>query len=236
VKPIKMLVLAALAALMAMAFVGASSAMAESTTLCKADETPCSAGNIVSHVHETTEAGNPGLLLSSVVEIKCTVLYLGDTGSSAGAPLVITGKFAYSSCQTASGSSCTVTETSTNSTIKVLKTAHELGEVTGNGEVNAHCGFFINCTYDGEGLSGHALGPLLSTATNGQVRVEEQTTHKVSGSLCPETAKLDLLTTPLSTTYITLGALLCVPKTNGLYEDSSCTKDKTTAKGFELVQ
>jgi hypothetical protein len=91
----------------------------------------------------------------------------------------------------------------------VLKTAHELGEVTGNGEVNAHCGFFINCTYNGEGLSGHALGPLLSTPANGQVRIEEQTTHKVSGSLCPETAKLDLLTTPLSATYIINPKMLC---------------------------
>jgi hypothetical protein len=202
VKPIKMLGLAVLAALMAMAFVGASSAMAEKTTLCKADETPCKTAEVISHVHEATEAGNPGLLLSSVVEIKCTVLFLGDTVAETSAPLEIKGKFSYSGCQTASGSSCTVTEVSTESTIKVLRTAHELGEVTGSGEVNAHCGFFINCTYNGEGLNGHALGPLLSTPANGQVRIEEQTTHKVSGSLCPETAKLDLLTTPLSATYI----------------------------------
>jgi hypothetical protein len=206
VKLLKMFGLAALASLMAMAFVGAGSAMAESTALCNVDPgtgstEACPAGHLVTHVHEVSST--PGLLLSSVVEIKCTVLFLGDTASSLANPLVITGKFTYSGCQTASGSSCTVTETSASSTIKVLKTAHELGSVTGNGEVNAHCGFFINCTYDGEGLSGHALGPLLSTAANGEVRLEEQTTHRTGGSLCPETAKLDLLTSPLSATYIT---------------------------------
>jgi hypothetical protein len=249
VKPIKMLGLAALAALLAMALVGTSSAMAESTELCGSDpgtgatEACGSTQEAITHVHETTEAGNPGLLLSSVVEIKCTVLFLGDTVGTTSNPLEIKGKFTYSGCQTASGSSCTVTEVSTESTIKVLKTAHELGEVTGSGEVNAHCGFFINCTYNGEGLNGHALGPLLSTSTNGQVRIEEQTTHKVSGSLCPETAKLDLLTTPLEAVYLTKpGALhYCVEYVNGstgFFLNSACTvasRDGQRSGKFMLV-
>jgi hypothetical protein len=247
VKPIKMLGLAALAALLAMALVGTSSAMAESTELCGSDpgtgatEACGSTQEAITHVHETTEAGNPGLLLSSVVEIKCTVLFLGDTVGTTSNPLEIKGKFTYSGCQTASGSSCTVTEVSTESTIKVLKTAHELGEVTGSGEVNAHCGFFINCTYNGEGLNGHALGPLLSTSTNGQVRIEEQTTHKVSGSLCPETAKLDLLTTPLEAVYLTKpGALhYCVEysrASTGFYLNNTCTtRDSTRLGQFALV-
>jgi hypothetical protein len=246
VKPIKMLGLAALAALMAMAFVGASSAMAEATELCGLDpgtgSTESCGGyqEAITHVHETTETGQPGLLLSSVVEIKCTVLFLGDTVAGTSAPQEIKGKFTYSGCETASGSSCTVTETSAESTIKVLKTAHELGEATGSGEVNAHCGFFINCTYNGEGLNGHALGPLLSTSTNGQVRIEEQTTHKVSGSLCPETAKLDLLTTPLEPVYLTKPGLhYCVEYSRantGLYLNSTCTtKDASRLGKFALV-
>jgi hypothetical protein len=82
------------------------------------------------------------------------------------------------------------------------------------GSVNAHCGFLINCTYDGEGLEGHGLGPLLSgTETNGQVRIEEAVTHRVSG-VCPETAKLDLLTTPLEATSITFG-MNCVEINTG---------------------
>jgi hypothetical protein len=203
-----MLAFAALAALMAMAFVGASSAMAESTALCNIDPGSgsaevCPAGHLVTHIHEVTEAGNPDLLLSSVVTIKCKALFLGDASNSLANPLVITGHFTYSGCETASGSSCTFTETSTSSTTNVLKLGHELADASYVYEFNWHCGFFINCTYSGEGLLGHALGPLLSTAANGEVRIEEQTTHKTGGSLCPEIAKLDQLTTPLEKTYIT---------------------------------
>jgi hypothetical protein len=211
VKPIKMLGLAALAALMAMAFVGASSAMAESTALCKEDAVlltgeACPAGKLISHVHETTLTGAPGLLLSSIVEILCDVLFLGDVTSAnnLGSPLEVLGKFTYSNCMTASNGSCTVTETSTDIKLSILKLGHELADVNPQGiggSVNAHCGFLINCTYDGEGLEAHGLGPLLASETNGQTRIEEKVTHRVSG-VCPETAKLDLLTTPLEATSI----------------------------------
>jgi hypothetical protein len=218
VKLFKMLGLAAVAALMAMAFVGASSAMAESTALCKEDTAlfekegekkyvatdECPGAQRISHVHE--ESVGKGLLLSSIVEIKCNVLFLGDviSANNLGNPLEILGHFTYpkAGCETENGTQCEVKETSTHAIIKVLRLGHELADVTGSAEVNAHCGFFINCTYNGEGLSGHALGPLLSTQANGEVRVEEQTTHKTGGSLCPESAKLDLLTTPLEKTYI----------------------------------
>ena len=63
-KSIKLFGLAALAAMMAMAFIGASSAMAETTQLCKVDEPLCAAGN-VAHIHETTLSGKPAVLLSS---------------------------------------------------------------------------------------------------------------------------------------------------------------------------
>jgi hypothetical protein len=79
VKPIKMLGLAAFAALMAMALLGASSAMAESTQLCKADESPCAAGNVVSHVHELTLTGAPSTLLTSLGTITLFDLFLGDS-------------------------------------------------------------------------------------------------------------------------------------------------------------
>ena len=194
-KPIKMLGL--LAALMAMALVGAGSAMAESTALCKADEGTCSAGNQISHVHETSVTK---ATLLGAVEVKCDVLYLGDV-TQVGNPLEISGNFTYTNCVRENGKACEVNETSASSSISALRTGSELSTVTGNGEVNVHCGIFINCTYDGENLSGHGLGALTSTATNGEVRLEKQETHRVSG-FCPETAELDILTTPLEKTYI----------------------------------
>src|SRR5262249_4119350 len=111
VKPIKMLGLAALAALLAMAFVGASSAMAESTALCSADietEEEESAGSIkneceVTHVHETSVG--KGKLLSSSLNVECDVLFLGEVVAT-GSPLRIEGNFTYSNCN----AGCTATE------------------------------------------------------------------------------------------------------------------------------
>ncbi len=58
-KLIKMFGLAVLAALMAMAFVGTGSAMAESTSLCTEDPgegKACPEGKSLTHLHETTAA------------------------------------------------------------------------------------------------------------------------------------------------------------------------------------
>jgi hypothetical protein len=195
VRAIKLIGLTALAALTAMALVGVSSAMAEgSTALCKVDQTPCAAGNLLGPVHE--ESVGKAVLLSSDINVECNVLFSGT--ATLGNPAVVTGKFTYSSCN----NSCTVTEQSASSTIKVLRLGHELSDVTGQGQVKLSCFFgFLKCVYDGTGLKGHGLGPLLSTQPNGEVRLEGQETHIVSGS-CPESAFLDLLTTPLTATYI----------------------------------
>jgi hypothetical protein len=212
-KSIKVFALVALGALMAMAFIGASSAAAESTVLCLEDpgtgeHEACPEGppasQLVTHVHEATLEGNPALLLSSVVEVKCTALFLGDVTSENGLgnPLEVLGNFTYSNCKTSSGKECTVAEiTGTDAKLKLSKSGHELADVTYQLEWNVHCGFLINCTYDGEGLKAHALGPLLASEPNGETRIEEQVMHRVSG-FCPETAKLDLLTTPLEAVHI----------------------------------
>ena len=211
-KSIKLIGFAALAALMAMAFVGASSAMATSTALCKEDtlnltEEKCPAGKLVTHVHEATLAGSPATLLSSAGNIACDVLFLGDTLNSGLAnPLKIHGHWTYENCvrlKIFGGTEpCTVLEVSADALIEVLKEGHETAKVTGNAEINLHCGSIINCTYDGENLVATAKGPLLSTMLNGDVTITNQTTHRTAGSLCPETGKLDIMTTPLEHTYI----------------------------------
>ncbi|MGE5280785.1 MAG: hypothetical protein ACM3N0_00420 [Chloroflexota bacterium] len=194
-----MLGLVALAALAAMAFVGASSAMAESTQLCEEDvETNCL--KPVTHVHE--ESTKKGVLLNSTGSpVECNVLFLSTEVLGLAAPQVIHGHFTYSACERA-GSSCTVTEESASSLIKILREGHELASVTGEGEVRVHCGLLINCVYKGEKLNGHGLGSLLpATGTLGGVLIDGQTTVKVTG-LCPEVAELDLTTAPLSDVYI----------------------------------
>ena len=210
---IKLIGLVALSALIAMAFVGASTAMATSTALCKEDtlnlsEEKCPAGKLITHVHAATLPGSPAVLLTSAGNVLCEVLFLGDTlDSGLSNPLKIHGHFTYEACvrHKIFGSEpepCTVAEVSADALIEVLKEGHETAKVTGNSEVNVHCGSVINCTYDGENLIGTAKGPLLSTMLNGEVTVLNQTTHRVSGSFCPETGKLDIMMTPLEHTYI----------------------------------
>jgi len=235
-KPIKMFGLAMLAALMAMAFVGAGSAMAESTSLCSSDPTTVSqqSGCGVSHVHEETLSGAKGKLLSSVLNVECDVLFLGEV-TAEGSPLVISGNFTYANCN----SGCTATEENGPSEIKVLREGTELASVTGKGLVHLVCSGFINCRYTGEGLKGHGLGPLTSSETNGSVNISEQSTAKESGTFCPATAKLDITTTPLEPVYIGGGELLhyCVKdehNTNGRYKDPGC-EEAGAASPFDLV-
>jgi hypothetical protein len=230
-KPIKMFGLAALAALLAMAFVGVSSAMAGSTRLCKTDESPCKAENAVTHVHETSVG--KGKLKSKLPTIECTVLFLGDT-LEGDSPLVIHGQFTYSSCN----NFCKVKEETPNATIEVLRTASELASVTGEGLVNVNCPF-INCDYVGTGLEGHGLGALTSTSANGNVVLTEQKTQKEEKGECPEEAFLTLTTTPLSATYIST-QMLCVKQTNGLYKSAGdgveCKEDLKDKTGeWELI-
>jgi hypothetical protein len=229
VKAIKMFGLAALAALMAMAFVGASSAMAEKIQLCGHDapkELSCEA---IHHVHE--ESVGKAKLLTSIGTTECEASFLGDV-ESFGAPAIISGKFTYVNC-TLGGSSCTATEENGPSKIKVLYTGEETSEVTGEGLVHLVCGKSIDCSYTGTGLKGTGKGPLKSTQTNGEVTLSEQaTTKEIGGFLCPKTAKLDITTTPLSKVYIQkelLGYCVKTEHTVGVFTDEKCEKLGSTS-------
>jgi hypothetical protein len=193
--------LAALAAVAAMAFMGASSAMAEDTALCEGSDpsgSTCAGATEASHVHFT--ASVPALLLSSAINVEClSVLFLGDT-LALGKPLVIHGNFTYSNCHELNNANvpCTATQVSTSALIEILKNGSETGEVKGTAEVLVECSGFIHCVYNGTGLNGSAEGSLGS----GHTTITKQTVNKVSGFLCPKTATLDILTESLTALYI----------------------------------
>jgi hypothetical protein len=206
-KLLKMFSLAALAALMGMAFIGVGSAMAENTALCRdmptiddeIDGTDGVCDDPITHVHLTTLPGAKAIILTSVLNVECDVLFLGDV-LALGAPQVIhSGVLTYSNCN----NGCTVFQEGTV-LLSVLKLGHELADVTSDGQKHVECGAFIDCKYNGTGLVGHALGPLLSSHLNGSVIISEQVLNKVGGAFCPATAKLDITLTPLTHTYIGL--------------------------------
>jgi len=193
VKPIKMFGLAALATLVATGCVGASSALAGQTSLCEADESPCMAGNTITHVHEES-IGHASLL--SFVTVECETLFLGDTlNSGLGSPLIVHGKFSYTCLE-----DCNAEEENGPAEIKVLKAGNELAIVTGEGLVHVICG--LNCRYNGVNLEAHALGALTAANETGEVVLNEQEINKESGVFCPSTGDLDIETEPLVKTYI----------------------------------
>jgi len=198
-KSIKTLALAAVTALAALAFVGVSPAMAGHTALCAEDETLCA--EPITHVHEETLTGAKAKLLSSVLNVECDVLFLGDTLVALANPLVIHGAFTYSNCN----NNCIVEEENGPAVLKILREESELAKVTGRFLIHMICSGFINCRYKPEGLVWHGLGPLTSSETNGSIVISEQPLEKDfpnPGSLCPTTTKLDITTTPLEPVYI----------------------------------
>jgi hypothetical protein len=199
--PIKMLCLAALAALMATAFAGASSAVAEPTALCSNDvKEECTE---ITHVHETSIG--QAVLESELMTIECNALFLGDTVEGSAAPLIIKGTYTYSSCS----DSCTVKEENGPAEIKILRTGTELGTVTGKGLLHITCPF-INCSYSGKGLEGHALGGLSAANEKGEISFVEQKATKEAGALCPSEVFLSIKTEPLGEFFIDYWKMVCI--------------------------
>lgn len=190
-KLFKMFGLVALAALMAVALVNTGSAMA--TTLCEEDEAECATPN--EHWHLTSVGKTK--LLTSLITIECDELFLGTILLPGPETEIYHGTITKTNC-----GSCSVTEENGPAEIKVLTTGHETAKVTGEWLMHVNCSS-INCRYNGVGLTGTAKGPLLSTQTNGEVSIQEQTINKESGIFCPSTAKLDSVISSLSATYIT---------------------------------
>jgi hypothetical protein len=203
-KLFKLFGLASFAAVLTLACVGGTTAMAESTSLCETDpgtgtEEECSTGSgIITHLHEVSVA--KATLATTFLTVECDALFLGDTTSEKANPLAIEGNFTYSNCN----NGCVVKEENGPAELKVSKEGHETASVTGKGLVHVACGASLDCSYTGEGLKATAKGPLLASQKNGEVSISEQAaTKEAGGFLCPKSSKLTIVTTPLTPTRIT---------------------------------
>jgi len=184
-KPTKMLGIATIATVTVMAFAGASSAMAQSTALCKVDENPCAKANQVTEVHFVAE---PILIHTSAMDYECNAL-LSATVGELGEPQVLTAQsLQYTSCN----QGCTRTVKKLGK-LSLERTEAETAKISGSGfEIYVQCSGQIDCTYAFNGLNGTALGALL-TGDNGHLRFEGATLEKIGGFLCPTVATLSAL-------------------------------------------
>lgn len=201
-KPSKTFGLVVLGALISMAFVGASSVMAEETTPCQVDENPCSEGHEITHIHLSTLAGHKLVINTNVLTVECDALGLGEvlklTKELSGLILIHT-QATYTNCNSGN---CTVSEENGPSKIEVLKEGHETASVVDEVLLHISCSG-LNCRYKGAGLKGTVKGPLLSTESNGEGSLVKQSLSKESGLFCPSTSELTVAATPLEPAYIT---------------------------------
>lgn len=190
----KIIGLSLIAAIASMALIGASSAMAENTALCKADQEPCSAGNLTTEVHYVAEKI---VIHTSLMDYECDAL-LSATVLKLGAPQVLDAtSLVYTSCN----QGCTRTVKALG-TFSILRTKAESGTISGNGaEIWVKCKSLIDCTYSFNELTGTVSGPLL-TGDNGHLTFVEAGLLKLGGFLCPTEARLNALFIPLQAAYL----------------------------------
>jgi hypothetical protein len=181
--------LAALAAVAAMAFVGATSASALfNTQLCKVDSgLLCSEPQ--THVHNVLVEGTVGKLLAGI-NVLCLGVLVENEALGLGSPQVIhtkeAGGLTFSGCGTGSGhNNCTVTvqEAPLSHLLKIGKNIAVLVNLSGRTRLQcANLG--IDCTYDLAGSEFEAEGEILTA--------EETPTIELGGKFfCPDEGTLD---------------------------------------------
>jgi hypothetical protein len=185
--------LTTIAAVAAMAFVGASSASATNTALCTANELVCATGNVYTG-HVEALSLSP-VLLSSVGNVECEHSVILGNALGLANPLVIHLELIDFTGNCHLGiTGCTVV-TKALGLLLLLKTGHNVAtkslESHGN-NVLVNCAGVLHCVYGGL-FSVTALGYNDATEELAIVHTEKVSLPKVSGLLCPEEGTWDAL-------------------------------------------
>ena len=192
--------LAAVAAVAAMAFVGATSASATDTELCLNHEPP---ELICDERANFVEMLGAGVLLADPVDVLCLHVFgAAEALELADPQLIHVEELEFNNCGTkASHSNCTVQVTELPLAL-LLKTGLDAGVLTGdNGVTLVDCqnidifGVDIECTYDATGLS-LAVGAQHLTADDTAV------SEVGSDFLCPDDPTLDGLLVTEDPVYV----------------------------------
>lgn len=200
----KTLGLVALATLAAIVLVRSPSWAAASIALCDSDagggtHGQCPSGHRLRHLHEASVG--KAALLTSIFSVECSALFLGDVLSPNGsaASLWIEGSFTYSNCT----EGCILTEETVPTELIVERQGSRIVNRIGYDLLHVNCSGFSNCTYKKPSTYGVRRDPSSSKQPNGEMTFYRQVTRKESGALCLDSARLDLVTTPLQPAYIT---------------------------------
>ncbi|HEX6754138.1 MAG TPA: hypothetical protein VF093_11195 [Solirubrobacterales bacterium] len=198
---VKMFGLAAVTAVAAMAFVGATSASAQtSTQICKVHTgLTCGAGNAVTSHHLVLASGTVGNILANI-DVLCLGILIESTPLGLGSPQAIHGLTQeYSGCGTGSAhNNCTVT-VQEQPLLDLLKVGLDQGVLTAlSGRIRLQCASLgLDCVYDMEGME-FEVG-------EGHLTANEIPLGELGGKFfCPDEGFLDGLLEALTEVY-TLG-------------------------------
>ena len=192
--------LAAVTAVAAMALVGATSASALNTELCKSHSALiCS--EAATSVSMNNSGQGVGTLLSTLVNVLCLSIEATGTPLGLANPQEVhVTELSFKNCGTTSAHDNCQIEVLELPLVNLNKTGLDSGTVTGtNGKTLVNCDnvFFsidIHCVYDGTGVQ-FAVGAQHLTASETKI-------DTVEGSLCPEESFLDGLLKTTANRYI----------------------------------
>lgn len=200
---VKVFGLAALAAVVAMAFISATSASAVSTQLCDNHTgLTCEAGHALTSVHQVLAAGTVGDLLM-LLDVLClgylVEASVGALGSGATKQTVTVVSQTFTGCGTSSAhNNCTVTiPTGQQPSFGLLKTGLDAGTLTAtSGQARLQCpNLGWNCVYDLEEME-FEVGA-------GHLTANESATSVLEGKFfCPNEGFLDALLETLADAHI----------------------------------
>jgi len=195
---IRMFGLAAIATVVAMAFVGATSASATSTQLCDSHAgLTCEAGHAVTSHHLVLASGEVGRILGAI-NILCLGILIEATPLGLGSPQSFHSlNLSFSGCGTGSGhNNCTVSIPQ-QPLLGLLKTGLDEGVLTAeSGQLRLVCSNLgLDCLFDIAGMEFSASG--------GHLTAEENGLTELGGKfVCPDEGLLDGLFETLTDTYI----------------------------------
>ena len=194
--------LAAVAAVAAMAFIGASSASATFSTQLCATSSGLTCGTAATNpVHQTLKTGTVGKLLSDSLDVLCLNVLANGTALALANPQVVHATTSYTNCgSNTAHDNCTVT-VEEDPLFHLLKEGAGEGTLLGlSGLTRVKCTVFgfikIDCLYDTTGIEFAVSDPGLLVANETPVEFVE------GSGLCPEESSLDGELTTLTATYI----------------------------------
>jgi len=194
----KLFSMAGLAAVVALAVVGASSASAEfPTQLCKSSES-LTCENPVSTLHLALQEGTVGKLLSNLVTILCLNTLVEASLLELGEPQYGHVELSFNSCGTNSAHSNCVLTTEEKPLGYLLKIGKGEGRLVGeSGLLRLQCSNLgINCLYSAAGMEAIVTDP-------GSGEINESPIEGIGGKFfCPQEARIDAIGGALESVYI----------------------------------